>query len=207
MQNPTLSAVGAPYGSDLVNAAPNVGFAWNPRGGAGMLGKFFGDGKTVIRGGASITYYNEGMNAIANVISSNQGNGQSITATAGNPGFPIGGVNLNSPVPPLSVAPATFRYPINQSNYTFTGGNSIYYVNPTLVTPYTTNWNLGIQREVPGHTVIEVRYLGNKSTHMWHYQNINEVNIFENGFLPQFVRAQNNLTINQANGKGQYIRQ
>ncbi len=66
VQNPTLSAVGSPYSADLVNAAPNVGFAWNPRSGNGMLGKFFGDGKTVIRGGASITYYNEGMNAIAN---------------------------------------------------------------------------------------------------------------------------------------------
>ena len=70
------------------------------------------------------------------------------------------------------------------------------------MTPYTTNWNLGIQRELPGKTVLEVRYLGNKSTHMWHYQNLNEVNIFENGFLPQFVQAQNNLTINQASGKG-----
>ncbi len=92
--------------------------------------------------------------------------------------------------PPLSVAPAAFGYPINQSNYTFTGGNSIYYVNPTLVTPYTTNWNLGIQREVPGHTVIEVRYLGNTiaPSGMWHYQNINEgANIFENG-IPAAIR-------------------
>ncbi len=200
--NPTLSAVGAPYQSDLVNPAPNVGVAWNPRGIKGSLGKFLGEGKTVIRAGASITYYNEGMNAISNVLSSNQGNSQSQTATAGNPGFPIGGVNLSSPVPPLSIAPASFGYPINQSNYVFTGGNSIYYINPALVTPYTTNWNLGIQREVPGRTVIEVRYLGNKSTHMWHYQNLNEVNIFENAFLPQFVQAQNNLNINQANGKG-----
>ena len=55
-------------------------------------------------------------------------------------------------------------------------------------------------RELPGRTVVEVRYIGNKSTHMWHYQNVNETNIFENGFLPQFVQAQKNLTINAANG-------
>ena len=202
VQNPTLSSVGAPYKSDLVNPAPNIGFAWNPKGGSGFIGKLIGDGKTVIRGGASITSYNEGMNAISNVLSSNQGNAQSQTATAGNPGFPIGGVNLSSPTPPLSIAPASFGYPINQSSYVFTGGNSIYMVNPNLVTPYTTNWNIGIQRQLPSRTVLEVRYIGNKSTHMWHYQNLNEVNIFENGFLPQFVQAQNNLTINQANGKG-----
>jgi Carboxypeptidase regulatory-like domain len=202
VQNPTLTAVGAPYNSSLHNLAPNVGLAWNPRAAGGPLGKLLGDGKTVIRAGSSITYYNEGMNAISNVLSSNQGNGQLQSATAGNPGFPVGGVNLSSPVPPLTIAPAAFGYPIAQSNYVFTGGNSLYYVNPNLVTPYTTNWNLGIQREIPGHAVIEIRYLGNKSTHMWHYQNLNEANVFENGFLPQFVQAQNNLTINQANGKG-----
>ena len=202
VQNPILSQVGAPYKASLHNFAPNIGVAWNPRGIEGPVGKFLGDGKTVIRAGASITYYNEGMNAISNVLSSNQGNGQSQTATAGNPGFPIGGVNLSSPVPPLSVSPAAFGYPINVSNYTFTGPNSLYYVNPNLVTPYTSNWNFGLQREVPGRVVLEARYIGNKSTHMWHYQNINEVNIFENGFLPQFIQAQNNLTINQANGKG-----
>jgi len=203
VQNPVLNSVGSPYNSDLKTPSPNVGFAWNPRGSStSRLGRLLGDGKTVIRGGASITYYNEGMNAISNVLSSNQGNGQSQTATAGNPGFPIGGVNLSSAVPPLTIAPAAFGYPINQSAYTFTGGNSIYMVNPNLVSPYTGNWNLGVQRQLPARTVLEVRYIGNKSTHMWHYQNLNEVNIFENGFLPQFIQAQSNLTINQANGKG-----
>jgi hypothetical protein len=50
--------------------------------------------------------------------------------------------------------------------------------------------------------VLEVRYVGNKATHQWHYQSVNEVNILENRFLPQFIQAQKNLTINQANGKG-----
>src|SRR6185312_7698801 len=91
-------------------------------------------------------------------------------------------------------------YPITQSQFVFTGGQTLYYVNPALVSPYVSNWNLDIQRELPGRTVVEVRYIGNKSTHMWHYQNVNETNIFENGFLPQFVQAQKNLTINAANG-------
>jgi hypothetical protein len=78
----------------------------------------------------------------------------------------------------------------------------LYYVNPNLKSPYVQNWNLGIQRQLPSQVVLEARYLGNKSTHMWHYQNMNEVNIFENGFLPQFIQAQQNLTVNAANGKG-----
>ncbi len=200
-QNPTYAAVSAPYKADLVNPAPNIGFAWNPAGGGG-LGKLLGNGKTVIRGGYAINYYNEGMNTISNTITNNPGSTQSISAQPGSAGFPLGGVNLTSPAPTLSVFPSSFGYPFPESEFALAGGQTLGYVNPHLVTPYTQSWNFGIQREIPGHTVIEVRYLGNKSTHMWHYQNLNEANIFENGFLPQFIQAQQNLTINQANGKG-----
>ena len=75
-------------------------------------------------------------------------------------------------------------------------------MKPTLVAPYTINWNLGIQRELAKGTVLEVRYVGNQGHRAWRTSNLNEVNIFENGFLTEFKNAQNNLTINQANGKG-----
>ena len=58
----------------------------------------------------------------------------------------------------------------------------------------------GIQREVANGVVLDVRYVGNKSTHMWHMQNLQEVNILENGFLQEFINAQNNLAINRAAG-------
>lgn len=199
--NPVINNIRAPYSADLINPAPNIGFAWNPSG-KGILHKFLGDGKTVIRGAYALTYYNEGMDTISNLIPNNQGSTQSISAVPGNPGFPLGGVNLSSPTPPLSVFPASFGFPVPEANYVFSGGNALYMVNPNLVTPYVQNWNFGVQRELPSHVVIEARYVGNHSTHQWHYQNINEVNIFENGFLPQFVQAQQNLAINQANGKG-----
>ncbi len=201
-QNPTYSAVSAPYKSDLVNPSPNFGFAWNPSPQGGLLQKLLGNGKTVVRGGYSITYYNEGMNAISNTITNNPGSSQSISATPGGVGFPLGGLNLSSAAPPLSTFPATFGFPFPESEFALAGGQTLGYVNPDLVTPYVQNWNLGIQRELPSHVVLEVRYIGNKSSHMWHYQNLNEANVFENGFLPQFVQAQNNLTVNQASGKG-----
>lgn len=201
-QNPVYSLVSAPYKADLVNPAPNVGFAWNPSSSEGLMGKLLGNGKTVIRGGFSITYYNEGMNTISNTVTNNPGSTQSISANPGGPGFPLGGLNLSSPAPPLSTFPASFGFPFPESQFALAGGQTLGYVNPNLVTPYVQNWTLGIQREIPGHTVIEVRYIGNKSSHMWHYQNLNEANIFENGFLPQFIQAQQNLSINQANGKG-----
>src|SRR5262249_42514191 len=36
--------------------------------------------------------------------------------------------------------------------------------------------------------------------HLWHGYNLNEVNIFENGFLDEFKNAQRNLQINQNAG-------
>src|SRR5207249_3127719 len=71
---------------------------------------------------------------------------------------------------------------------------------PTLRNPYVQTWNLGIQRELAKDTVLEVRYVGNKTTHKWHLYGVQEVNIFENGFLKEFINAQNNLKINQAAG-------
>src|SRR5262249_56464708 len=62
---------------------------------------------------------------------------------------------------------------------------------------------LGIQRLLKKSTTRELRYVGNKATHMWHRQNWNEINIFENNFLNEFIQAKKNLDINIANGKGQ----
>ena len=140
-QNPVYTAVSAPYKSDLVNPAPNIGFAWNPSSSEGLMGKLLGNGKTVIRGGFSITYYNEGMNTISNTITNNPGSSQSISATPGGPGFPLGGLNLSSPAPPLSTFPASFGFPFPESEFALAGGQTLGYVNPNLQTPYVQNWN------------------------------------------------------------------
>src|SRR5258708_39935681 len=75
-------------------------------------------------------------------------------------------------------------------------------MNPNLRMPYVQQWNFGIQRQIGSGSAIEVRYVGNLSMHQWLSYNINEENIFENGFLKEFQNAQSNLKINQANGKG-----
>ena len=68
-------------------------------------------------------------------------------------------------------------------------------------------WNIGVQREIMKNTVIEVRYLGNRGSNVWHTFNLNEVNIFENGFLQEFKNAQQNLAINVANGRTGFANQ
>src|SRR5262249_8142648 len=95
-----------------------------------------------------------------------------------------------------------FAFPVPLTNSILSSGGTIYYVNPDLKTPYTQSWTLRVQRELARGTVLEVRYVGNKSTHMWHRQNRNETNIIANGFLTEFNHAKANLDINRANGKG-----
>src|SRR5581483_10878194 len=74
-----------------------------------------------------------------------------------------------------------------------------------LQTPYVQSWSAGIQREIGKSTVLEVRYVGNHAIKLLRTYNLNEVNILSNGFLQDFVRAQNNLAISAAAGKGNYF--
>ncbi|MFN7928104.1 MAG: carboxypeptidase-like regulatory domain-containing protein [Blastocatellia bacterium] len=198
--NPQFESVIHPYKRDYMNPAPNFGFAWNPTSDQGWLGKLVGDRKTVVRGSYSITFYNEGLNSISNSLSGGRGLTQTGTATNGVQ-FAPGTLELRSPAPIIPVSPTTFGFPIAQNSFSApVAGN---YINPNLKSPYVQNWTLGIQRQLTKSTVLELRYVGNKATHMWHRQNIQEVNIFENGFLSEFIQAKKNLDANIAGGKGQ----
>ncbi|HKG96309.1 MAG TPA: hypothetical protein VKA97_00745, partial [Pyrinomonadaceae bacterium] len=44
------------YKTEYNNFGPRLAFAWNPSARSGFLGKLFGDRKTVIRGGGTVTY-------------------------------------------------------------------------------------------------------------------------------------------------------
>ena len=44
------------YDTEYNNFGPRLAFAWNPSVRSGLLGKLFGDRKTVIRGGGTVTY-------------------------------------------------------------------------------------------------------------------------------------------------------
>src|SRR5204862_3954583 len=90
-----------------------------------------------------------------------------------------------------------YKSVINQADQTFT--RTISGFDPTLRAPYTVNWNVGFQREVWDNGVLEARYVGTQTHLAWRTSNLNEINIFENGFLNEFKLAQNNLAICQNN--------
>src|SRR5262249_46577202 len=202
--NPTVQVGRTPYGTDWFNFPPNVGFAWNPTRTEGLLGKILGGSKTVIRGSYGIIVYDEGTQFFAANLGPNAG--KTINATTLIPGqgalpafYTLSDVIANPlTASSFTFASTTYKPVINQADQTFV--RNINGFDPNLRTPYSVNYTVGIQREFGRNNVLEVRYVGNQSHLVWRTSNVNEVNIFENGFLQEFKNAQKNLAINQAAG-------
>lgn len=201
-----------------VSPQPNVGIAWSPQFAEGFLGKLTGGGKTVVRAGYSLRRYTEQYQSFWD-YASNFGFGfyQNYIAdggTAAGQGFyPAGSVSFNDyinartatgyggnavPQSEYFVSPTSYSATLSQAQLALTA--PLNGMNPHIAQPYIQSWNLGVQRALGTSNAIEVRYVGNRGIHEWVGLNINEVNIFENGFLSQFKTAQANLAINQANG-------
>ena len=203
--NPVATIGHHPYPPDMLNFAPNFGLSWNPDASSGLMGKLIGTHKTVVRAGFSVSYYDEGTQMFAQNLGNNIGKTASQTLIPGQtsvlPTFTTLSQLASSPVPVSAFTGIAPYSPVDiQANNTF---SSLFYgMKPTLVAPYTENWNISVQRELAKATVLEVRYVGNQGHRSWRTSNLNEVNIFENGFLKEFQNAQNNLNINLANGKG-----
>jgi hypothetical protein len=195
-QNPQFNVSPHPYPGDKYNPSPNFGIAWSPKYQKGLLGVLFG-GKTVIRTSFRLTTYDEGMNTVSNNMSSNPGTLQTIALRPGMVGFNAGDLLLsNTNLPAFSTFPKSFMFPMPLSDFAFNTG--IQAVDPNMKTPYTQDWNFGIQRELARGLVFEARYVGNRSVHSWRTYSLNETNIFENGFLDEFNKAVNNLNISLA---------
>lgn len=180
---------------------PTVGFAYQLENHSGLLGAILGH-NAVVRGGYSISNIREGMGAFTGVLGRNPGINISTSVDPVNtPGAfgPAGSVEFRDPSFP-SQQPTTLdpTYPKPSYPIAVQTNNSLYDFNPNLKMEYVQSWNFGLQRELGANTVIEARYTGNHGTDLWRTENLNEVNVFENGFLSQFEAAQKNLAIARA---------
>ncbi|HYA17361.1 MAG TPA: TonB-dependent receptor [Bryobacteraceae bacterium] len=179
LSNATLDfagqSVGRPwYNRDMKNFAPNVGLAWD----------VFGDGKTAFRAGYSISYVNDqsilapetmtetnaGLTGLSNLV------GLSSRISTGLPVIPVPVYQV-----PLTVA----------DNYALNPLNTVGLIDPNLRTPYVQQYSAGIQRQIKG-TVVEARYVGNHGTGLYRAFDFNQINIVSNGFLGDFLKAENN---------------
>ena len=203
--DPSFTASVHKYNTIWKTPQPAFALAWNPRVDKGFLGKLMGGNKTVIRSAYSIRNYQDGAQNIwafgsEGLFFYQQGSAAPDPTQTGPGYFKPGSLYLGSPTatPAYLLTPTTWS-PNIPGDQVF--GQSEYAMNPNIRLPYVQSWNLGVQREL-GSSVLEVNYVGNLVLHTWLGLNLNEVNIFENGFLQEFKNAQGNLAINQANGKG-----
>ncbi|HJZ99435.1 MAG TPA: TonB-dependent receptor [Candidatus Solibacter sp.] len=185
----------AAYNTHVKQFSPSLGFAWRipatqTPGLSWVIGK---QGHSVLRGGYSIATVREGMDFFISVWGANQGRSASLTVSPDN--FPVefgpaGSVLFRDQTLPVRAEPVKPSYPIAVN-----AGNSVNDFDPNLKMGYVQSWNLSFQRELARSTVIDVRYVGNHSVGLWRRVDLNEVNIFENGFLDEFKKAQSNLGI------------
>ncbi|HEX6189009.1 MAG TPA: carboxypeptidase regulatory-like domain-containing protein [Pyrinomonadaceae bacterium] len=195
-----------PYKTRYNDIAPSFGIAWTPHFGFknGLLRRVVGrDGETVLRGGYSIAFVREGMNTFNLMWGSNQGGTVSLSVSPGTtPNDFVGPAPFNTAT---SVRPGSVHFrdatlpsraiPTGSFPITAGPGASFNEWDPNLRMGYVQSWSAGVQRELTKNMALEIRWVGNHGTNLWRQLEINEVNIFENGFLDEFKRAQRNLLI------------
>jgi hypothetical protein len=215
--DPVYTAREAAYGHWRVTPQPAVGIAWTPRAEGNFFERLLGGDRSVVRAGYSLRRFTMPQQFVWDMGSSfGLAFYQNFAASPGTSGdtgtFQPGSITLGSTgwLPQScatnSAAPACFQYSpqqydkaIHMKDSTFIGGAAAA-IRSDIRQPYTQSWTVGLQREIGGGRAIEVRYNGNRTLHQWLAMDVNEVNIFENGFLDEFKLAQANLNINQAAG-------
>jgi hypothetical protein len=196
------------YAKDKNNWAPSIGLAWNPAIDAPWYNAIFGgQNKSVFRAGYSINYTREGSGNWLSMTEGNPGFFGSQFSTPVTPGtstgngdYDAGSLQLQSlSIQTVAQDPASFGSPFVLDPLTGFGVN---HFQKDLRVPYSQSWYFSIQRELTPSTVMEVRYEANHAPNLWRQLNLNEINIFENGFLQEFLNAQSNLAINGGTSYG-----
>ena len=138
-----------PVAADTNNIAPRIGFSYNPHAG------IFSDGKTVIRGGFGVFFDSDFTNIALNSQQSSP-NSVALTQvqTTGN-GLPNALGQLAGATPVLSPT------------------SSVESVVNNLVSPYTYEYNFGIERALPGAIQLKVDYVGSEGKSLYANQQYN----------------------------------
>lgn len=144
---------------DKNNFAPTLGIAYSPSFGSGIMNKLFGEKRTVFRAGYQIGYDSFFNNIASNALASSPNlvstSVPSVVDTTNTRGL----ANLSTAFP--SVARALLP----------TDSQTLVLNN--LVNPYYQRWSAGFQRELPGHMVLDVSYVGSKGTKLFINEDLN----------------------------------
>ncbi|MCI0402835.1 MAG: TonB-dependent receptor, partial [Acidobacteria bacterium] len=140
------------YNNDTTNFEPRIGFSWDP----------FKDGKTAIRGGYGIFH----DRIFGNLFGNSRGAPPFQRDVQNFPGDVIENLApAATQVASFVVEDCIFDF------FTFACANqgliAPSLVDPNLKIPYSQNWNLGVQRELPGNVLLDVNYVGSKGTRLF----------------------------------------
>jgi len=180
------------FKNDFNNFGPIISFAYSPQFKNQVLGGIFpGEGRTVIRGGYRRSFVNDTiLRAAASEGDANSGLRGANTLSNQNR---RAGEAFTVPQPSLTIPRS---YALNNSLAALLG--TIGGIDPDIQIPATNEFNIGIQRELGFQTALEVRYVHGQSSQLWRYIDLNQLDITGNGFLTDFLRAQQNLTLVEA---------
>lgn len=135
------------------NAGCMSGHLFNPAPRFGFAFDPKGDGKMAIRGGYGVFFEH---------TNGNEGNTESLEGTA-----------------PFVLQPSTFNL-VGYNTIGAGGGANLFPLGVTAIPfkaiwPYVQQWNLGVQKELPGHIVGSVAYVGSKGTHLTLQDDLNQL--------------------------------
>ena len=183
--------------TDKDNFAPSFSVAYSPNFDKGFLSKLFGN-ETVLRGGFRMSYVNdEYVKAISTLTGANAGLGAQTTTVqelnaALTPRNGFGPLPIITQLPTFTPPPRTFAFNNATRNRTLFGAD------PNFQVGRVYEYNVGIQQNIGFGSVLEVRYVGNRNKQVARTVDFNEIELVDNGFLADFLRAQNNCRLQGA---------
>ncbi len=191
------------------NFEPRVALAWQPRFTSGLLSTLFGNGNTVIRGG--FWHFYDRLNGVQAVIDTLQSvgigqpllclgpgvNAGSVADCRGNGGtdpstaFRVGSNGSTIVLPSIAqtltppIVPGNSRVP----NATIALVPNSFQQDPQWTPGSHNQWDLTIQRELPGGSRIEVGYVGHTARNIYQGIDLNQVPFFFTAGGQTFAQA------------------
>jgi len=178
--NPTLAYVPikdtgrkGTFNTDRKNFSPRFSVAWNPAFRKGMLGKLLGEQKTVVRGGYSLLY--DRINTIQTITVPTLGVGFAQTLQTGAAKNAAGqpfraGIDGALPLPAAPAVTTPIVPGVNAPAEVLS-----FVVDPFITVPRNHTIDFTVQRELPGHMIIEVGYIGRLGRNLYQSVNLNQV--------------------------------